>query len=159
MLRQSLVSTILDGIGLSFKGEKLSPANIFESWDFTVFLTEELFRIEFDILMNVFWNKKAGWWLEKKNPFNCSVLVKKFIISQKWPQKKPANESSIFYYLWESSGTVLSDRTDVYMYQWHLTKKKILFNSTFMQASDRDVNNCFHKSSNCPSTPNNNTII
>lgn len=50
---------MLDGKGLSFekdlslRREKLSAANIFESWDCTVFLMEELLKIASGILMNV----------------------------------------------------------------------------------------------------------
>lgn len=39
--------------GYHLREEKLSPANIFESWDCTEFLVEELLRIVFGILMNV----------------------------------------------------------------------------------------------------------
>lgn len=46
--------------GYHLREEKLSPANIFESWDCTVFLVEELLRIVFGILMNVAWNKKLA---------------------------------------------------------------------------------------------------
>lgn len=46
--------------GYHLREEKLSPANIFESWDCTEFLVEELLRIVFGILMNVAWNKKLA---------------------------------------------------------------------------------------------------
>lgn len=61
-----------DDKGLSFKREKLSPANIFESWDCTVFLIEVSLRIAFDILMNVVWNKKlASAWKKESIYLFC----------------------------------------------------------------------------------------
>lgn len=68
------------------------------------------------------WFEIKSWLVAgKNNPFTCSVLVK-FIIGQKRPQKKVANESSGFYCLWESSGVVLPDRKSECMYNNNLQK-------------------------------------